>query len=186
MNNFDEIWSRWEPNPDLKASYDIIDIKDNIDYLKILIGSTKCDQKIEVVFDSSWAHRNTYETFRMNLVSQLSKKYGSDFYVNWSFFKINNSSYLKWLSEQSCSYTDRLNLNHFVIMGNDFIVDIVASEEPEIKILPSKEIKEKFTNIITMKKNGLLNQRNYSKDGQSITELFDSSISTKTRGNKTE
>lgn len=138
-NLFEEVWTRYQPAyPILKPPYDIISIKDNMDNLKIILHSTKCNQKLEVIFGSSWAHRKSYETFRLNLVSQLSKQYGSEFYVEWSFFKIDNSNYLKWLSEESNRWTDKLKLNHFVIIGVDFIMDIIATEEPQIKAVLKK------------------------------------------------
>ena len=135
LNLLEEDWARWEPFTELKPAYDIINIQDDMDYLRILIHSTKCDQQLEVVFDTDSAYRKTDETFRLNLINQLSEKYGDEFYVKWSFFKIENSNYMKWLSEQSNGYTGDLKLKHFVIMGIDSIVDIVAYEEPKFKLL---------------------------------------------------
>ena len=134
-NIFDEKWFKWEPSVNLKPNYDVISINDNMDHLKILLFSVDRKQKMSVIFGSSWAHKKSYESFRMHLIAQLSERYGDEFYTKWSFFKIENSNYLNWLSAESSGWTDMLNLNHFVIMGIDFIVDVVATEEPTFKFL---------------------------------------------------
>ena len=131
-----EIWHRWVPNFDrLIDKYNFKRLDDKIDTLNIFLISITGNQKLKICFKSAWAHRNSYESFRMHLIAQLSERYGSEFYTKWSFFKIENSNYLKWLSAESSGWTDMLNLNHFVIMGIDFIVDVVAAEEPTFKIL---------------------------------------------------
>lgn len=135
LDSLEEVWIRWEPDASLKLAYDIISVQDNMDTLKIVIGGRKTDQELEVIFDSTWAYRTTDETLRLNLSTQLSQKYGTEFYANWSFFKIENSNYMKWLLEQSGGYAEEFNLKHFVIMGSDFIVDIAAAEEPKFKII---------------------------------------------------
>lgn len=129
----DETWTRWEPLEELKQACNIISIKDDIEGLEIIICGKKTEQKLAVVFDSAWAYRTTYETYRMFLISDLFEMYGDKFCVERSFFMVENSSYMKWLSIESAGLTD--NLKHFVIMDSDFVVDIVANDEPKFKIM---------------------------------------------------
>jgi len=72
------------------------------------------------------------------MIFDLKNTYGGDFYGNWTFFKVENSSYLKWLSEQSCTVTDHLNLQHICCITEDSILDIATSYEPEISLIESE------------------------------------------------
>jgi hypothetical protein len=62
----------------------------------------------------------------------LTEKYGREFYKNWSFFKVTNSEYVKWLSEKSCAYADEFSFTHFSIVGSDEIIDVLARYEPTV------------------------------------------------------
>ena len=126
-------WIKWHPeNTELSGNYDVAKIEDNIDHLKIFLTNT--NQKIEILFDGPvWAYRSTDESFRLNLIHQLTQKYSKDFYVGWSFFKVNRSSYLKWVTAEVYDTITEDEMNHFVIMGTDLIVDVVISLEIDVK-----------------------------------------------------
>lgn len=76
------------------------------------------------------AYRSTYETFRHALIVSLDRKYGSDFYTECSFFKVNNSHYIQWLREQSEGISVLKRHIHFVFFTPDAIIEILATEEP--------------------------------------------------------
>ena len=76
----------------------------------------------------------------MGIVDELDKRYGTEFYVNWSFFKIENSAYLDWLSQQSYGYAKDFKIQHFVIMGMHYIVDVAANNDPEITFLDKSPV----------------------------------------------
>jgi len=129
----DEKWFKWDPGINgLSGKYHLSRLVDKMNTIDVYLSHKTTNQKIKATFNHTWAHRNTYETFRMFLISDLFDLYGDKFYVEWSFFRVENSSYMKWLSVESAGLSD--NLTHFVVMGIDFIVDIVAYEEPKIKI----------------------------------------------------
>ena len=65
----------------------------------------------------------------------MSQKYGSDFYNNWSFFKVQNSEYLQWLANKSHGWSDSFSFTHFCILSGDEMIDIVTNYEPEIKVI---------------------------------------------------
>jgi len=69
------------------------------------------------------------------LFTNLSAKYGQQFYSAWPFFKVKNSDFLNWLSIRSGGVSDNYGLTHFVIKGANTILDVVASYEPEFKVL---------------------------------------------------
>ncbi|MBI9048823.1 MAG: hypothetical protein JEZ00_05375 [Anaerolineaceae bacterium] len=128
----DEQWSKWEPIQGLAPHYYIDSISDSYD--AFLIGLTNAEnenKKIEIKFRNSVeAYRSTYETYRHYLLEILDKTYGMEFFTKWSFFKVKNSDYIKWLSEQSCGIWDSKTITHFSIMGGESIVDVIANYDP--------------------------------------------------------
>lgn len=127
-----EKWIRWEPIEGLLANYDIDAILDLEEGLKIIL---KCDQKqVNVFFKNGAAsYIKTDETLRCYLIGSLSKQYGRDFYASWTFFKVENSEYLQWLEEQSCTISQGYDLQHFVFMTDDSILDVATSGEPIVE-----------------------------------------------------
>lgn len=132
-----EQWVRWEPIQNLAQRYSIESISDTLDGFKIVLFEENAEQnKLQIFFDNSVdAYRSTYESFRQKIINDLHEKYGQSFYVNWSFFKINNSSYVQWLSEESYGITDMIGVMHFSIVTKEEIVDIIACYQPDVKLL---------------------------------------------------
>ena len=134
---FKENWSKWEPQIlGLGGNYDIIEIQYNPSFFKILLEHETSLQKVEVIFhDSVLASRHVNESLRFILFAELSKKYGDIFYAQWAFFKVTDSDLLNWLSVYSGGVSDNYKLINFVIKGLDTVLDIVASCEPEIRMI---------------------------------------------------
>ncbi len=84
---------------------------------------------------SADSYKYTNESFCFKIFGDLSDKYGDDFYSNWSFFKITDSDYLKWLSDKSCTVSDTLSFQHYCIIGGDEVVDVLSQKEPEVTII---------------------------------------------------
>ena len=137
-NSFNENWSRWQPlMTALTGSYEIIKVGDNAERLKIVLLSVNSERKLEISIDYAWGYRITNESFRLKLIDQLSQKYGDDFYVGWPIFKVENSTYLKWIEDEAFGTISESRMFHFVLIGTESIVDIATAAEPKIKILSS-------------------------------------------------
>lgn len=137
----DQKWSQWRPAKlDLAGNYQTIKIMDEPSGFKILISKIDKPEIVEIIFNKSvWAYRRTSESFRQAIFKDLSLTYGDDFYINWSFFKIERSTYLWWLRAESCYISDDLNLEHYVFMTLDDVIDVVANYEPHINIIKLTE-----------------------------------------------
>jgi len=131
-----EEWTRWEPLKGLSHTYYLDSLIFSENKLIIeLIGDPNV-KKIQIRFDSPiQAYRYTEESVCFGIFGELSKKYGGDFYANWTFFKIEKSDYIQWLSEQSLGYSDTFNFMHFFIKGSDELVDVLATYEPEVRFI---------------------------------------------------
>ena len=132
-----EQWTRWEPTQGLSAKYYIDNISNDIKEFNILLSESKNENiKILISFDHSVdAYRSTYESFRQKTLAFLDEEYGTQFYSDWTFFKVSNSTYLKWLSEQSYGITNSISPTHFVIYAMNFVLDIAATYEPKVQLI---------------------------------------------------
>lgn len=130
-----EQWERWEPIRSLSSKYYIESISDSIKCFKITLCESDDERKkVEVVFeDSVHAYRSTDESFNLKTINTLDEQYGTKFYSNWTFFKVNNSEYTNWLSKQSYGIADSQPLIHFCLIASDSIVDVIAAYEPKIE-----------------------------------------------------
>lgn len=132
-----EQWARWEPLDGLEDKYDVDFILDTNDDRGLIIMLYSCkdrNRKLEITFNryvDSYCHTN--ESFRINLPYELSAKYSKEFYANWTFFRIANSSYLAWLAHESCNYSKEFNFVHFCLLCPDSVVDIIARYEPTVR-----------------------------------------------------
>ncbi|MDU5336887.1 hypothetical protein [Enterococcus sp.] len=77
--------------------------------------------------DESGLQKRDYEWVR---------KFGK--YLKWGFFKLSNSKFLDFISDQTMGIYDDLDLRHFVVWTEDDSVEIIAHYEPEIEIQEKK------------------------------------------------
>lgn len=133
-----EKWIRWEPIKNLARKYYIESIAESIeDPFKVILSDAGNKGKNVLISFSNGvrAYRSTDKPYALDTIHFLVKTYDKDFYVDWAFFKIENSEYLKWLSEKSCGISDYQHLIHFCILAADSIVDIAVDYEPTITFL---------------------------------------------------
>lgn len=140
-----EIWARWEPISGLSQKYHVESIQDDMNIFRArLYDEYFSVKRVDITFhDQVDAYRRTDETLRSQVVLDLDKYYGHGFYATWTLFKVTNSKYIKWLSEESCTISNHMPLMHFVILAADSLVDIVTTYEPEVEHvtvqLPTRE-----------------------------------------------
>ncbi|MDQ0087496.1 hypothetical protein J2T12_000890 [Paenibacillus anaericanus] len=129
----EENWERWEPISDLTSKYYVESISDSVKGFSVLLSDAKDEnKKIEVLFEESvHAYRSTDESFRQNTINSVDERYGTEFYVDCTFFKITNSEYIQWLSDQSYGIADSESLFHFSFLAVDSVLDIIATYEPK-------------------------------------------------------
>lgn len=130
-------WERWEPIKNLNDKYYIESITDTLNGLNIILFEMDDrKKKIQLLFKNGvFSYRVTDEGLRMNLIGLLDNQYGGNFYGYWTFFKVIDSPYLQWLSQESCETSDAISLKHFCLVAADSIMDIIHSKEPEVILL---------------------------------------------------
>lgn len=152
-----EQWTKWEPIQGLANNYYIDSVSDTIDGFIIQLSDADDEEKkVLVLFeDSVDAYRSADESFRRSTMFDLSQKYDKTFFHYWTFFKVTNSSYIQWLSEQSFGITDSLHFTHFSFIAADSILDVITNYEPKVICIR----KNKITNLWnTIKKSIIRNK----------------------------
>lgn len=132
-----EAWIRWIPINGLAPKYYVASICSDEKGLIIgLYDWNNKNNKVRVTFHSLvGTYRNTYETYRSDFIYKLDERYGSAFYGDWTFFKVSNSSYAHWLSEQSSGINDIKSLVHFAFISMETIVDVLSIQEPTVELI---------------------------------------------------
>ncbi len=132
-----EEWIRWVPIEGLIEKYDVDFLLNGKKGLIIrLCQDENKTSKIDIIFENyADAYRHTNESFRIKTVHELAQKYDKKFYGRWTFFKVSNSEYLKWFSEESCEYSNEFDFAHYCILGTDSVIDIIARYEPTVTFL---------------------------------------------------
>ncbi len=130
-------WEKWEPINNLAEKYCLELILDTLDDFKIILSEEKNRNKKLFIGEHVPAYRIIYD-FNQDIIHNLEQQYGKDFFAKWTFFKVNNSSYLKWISEESCTFSDDIRFTHFCIVGVDFILDIIEPNEPKLNLFEDK------------------------------------------------
>jgi len=141
-----EQWIQWKPAVNLEGKYFVESICDMLDGLHIIFDpseKSKNPKKLKFFFEYSVkSFRIADESCRTQMLFDLKNIYGDNFYGNWTFFKIENSSYLKWLSEQSCTITDYLSMQHICCIAGNSVLDLATGYEPEISLIENTKQNE--------------------------------------------
>jgi len=129
-----EKWIKWEPTEGLAPLYYIDEIHDTMAGFTIKLSECNNEKNgITILFENGVeSYRNADESFRLKLFPLLSKEEGIGLLGQWAFFKVENSEYIRWLSEESYKWFDALRTTHFAfITGND-VLDVVSTDEPKV------------------------------------------------------
>ena len=131
----EEKWIQWRPLENLASKYYIDSVVDMIDNFTVnLVDARSEKHKVEIVFlEGVEAYTRVDESFRVKIIHELGEKYGTGFYGDWTFFKVDNSAYVKWLSDQSYTWSDKHTLTHFCLISADVLLDIVTNYEPIVR-----------------------------------------------------
>ncbi len=130
-----EKWIKWEPDkklPDKVFLKRLIDDKNGV--LLELASEDEANIIIVSFAESVVSLRNSDETRRLRTIEFLDKIYGRDFYAKWSFFKVNQSSYVKWLSQETYDIYADHNIEHYVFLAANGIVDVLSTYAPNVSV----------------------------------------------------
>ncbi len=131
-----EEWTRWEPVFGLPGRFCIKDLRMSKNGLMLELISKSNEMLLELLFGFNIeAYRCINESWVFTIFGMLNDRYGDDFYGNWSLFKITNSNYAKSLSPLSAGVSESEDFDHFCIVDNDFVLDVLTLDTPTVKII---------------------------------------------------
>jgi len=135
--NKNELWQKWEPSiSGLSKKYTIKLVANLVGEFGIYLYDAKNKHKVHVNFyDSTNISRRTNIKYRAGEFEKLALEYGENFFKDWTFFKILKSEYVRELIEESCETLNEKYCIHFVIVGSNCVVDVIASYEPKIEFI---------------------------------------------------
>jgi hypothetical protein len=125
----------WKPIEGLEGEFHIYSTTFDSKGLKIVLYKDIDPKKGVIVhFPNIESYRITDELFAMHLLlgPYTPPKEGLQ---HWTFFKVENSEYLKWASYQSKVVAESLELIHYAIWTRDWQVDVLSSTEPDMKLI---------------------------------------------------
>ena len=130
-----EHWERWTPIngvPSKLYNDTFIDSKEGI----ILEFSDEKDKKKFVVKfeDGVLSYRNTDEGSILKKLNYLDQQYGTDFYSEWTLFKVTNTEYINWLLDECSGIYEQNQVEHYVFFTPNDIIEILTTYTPSVVI----------------------------------------------------
>lgn len=121
-----EQWVQWNPQPGLAKMYILKNFVDDVNSFEIFfVDALDVSKKIRVIFEAGGlVYRQTKISFKKKTLRALREQHGQDF-LDWTFFKVNNSSYVQWLTKQACEIYPANDFAHFVFLTGDSILEVI-------------------------------------------------------------
>ncbi|HHY71641.1 MAG TPA: hypothetical protein GX497_00130 [Bacillus bacterium] len=130
-----EHWERWIPINGLPSKLYNDTFIDNKEGIILEFSDEKDKSKIVVKFEEGvLSYRNTDEGSLLKKLNYLDQQYGTDFYSEWTLFKVKNSEYIKWFLEESSGIYEPNQLEHYVFLTPNDVIEILTTYTPSIVI----------------------------------------------------
>ena len=128
-----EEWAKWEPLEGVSSKMYIEKLVNDKNGTLLVFKSEDDNDTIQVLFQNSiLSLRSTDEGRRLKTINFLEEKYGTDFYAKWTFFKVANSTYVEWFNQETYDIYTSYNIEHYVFMTSDDVVEILSTYEPHV------------------------------------------------------
>lgn len=128
-----EQWKQWEPIADSEGKYGIYRLCESKEGLELICRHEDLDRNMRLLFEHHvYAYTDTNETLALQRFRAIDEQVGLVSYAHWSFFIVENSNYIKRLSEQASGIFDTCHLKHFAFITSDSMTDIISVCEPKV------------------------------------------------------
>lgn len=129
-----ENWIKWHPIENLSENYFIETMYMEDGNLIVNLFCSRTNNRLTFIFKNILAYRSVEEGYRLTIPNYFTQDTGQNLYGCWTFFKVCNSNYVQWLTEQVSHKINLSQVIHFGIASANCIVDIITCNEPIIKI----------------------------------------------------
>lgn len=132
----EEEWIKWEPLKCISSKMYIEKLIDDENGILLVLKSEDKKKTFKVIFvDPILSLRSTDEGRRLKTINFLEGKYGTDFYDQWTFFRVINSGYVEWFNQETYNIYAIYDIRHYVFLTSNDVVEILSTYEPNVSIL---------------------------------------------------
>lgn len=131
-----EKWEKWHPVEGLPEKVDLPNLCFDKNGLRLEMVGVDHYERIIFQYESTLSFRLTDEGRRLRLLSYLNDNYGKDFLGKWSFFKIMDSPYVRWLNEETYGIYEQYEVEHHAFLTTNEVVEVISATMPIIIISP--------------------------------------------------
>ena len=120
-----DVFEIWEPGKSITENKYLEGISYHDGNLIIsLKGPKEKDPVLNITFKNHLSFRNANESFRIKSLYKNKFQNG----LNYS----NDTSYLRWIKEETNGVYDEINPIHYLICSNDDITDVISGSAPTL------------------------------------------------------
>lgn len=131
-----DIWIPWNPHEWIQPHYNFVQCNDFIKRFELLLTGPDNNQQVRIAFDSPiYMYRATYQPH----IAAVSLSKDHPYYNRWTFFKVINSTYIDWLTEQSYETLETHQYTHFSWVTPQAVIDVISREEPIVRPINAKQ-----------------------------------------------
>ncbi len=129
-----EKWIRWEPINGLPHSIITIKIID-LKGLTLEFVSGEDEDIVKVYFKPLvYSYRVTDEGSRLKTLERFCEENENKKITDWCFYNITDSTYLKWINNETGNMHDIMGTKHYAFITQDEFIDVLAVNPPEVTI----------------------------------------------------
>jgi hypothetical protein len=126
----------WFPFEETKEKFDIVDYTGTFKSFIINLSKRKSDKKIDLritFYGRSEIARIMNETYRGKLFGDCEEIF-KDIPCEGPLYIVENSDYMKSLSDESLTLTDVLGFKHYFITDSEWTFDIASQDKPRAEL----------------------------------------------------
>lgn len=122
------------------GQYDIQEVHEDERGLKIKLVSEDDGSLLELFWDVLvLGYKNVDESFWLDTLEKLMLLYGESFITSHTFFVVNNSLFSQEIERGCKGAIKKEQMFHLKIASTNSIFDVVAWDEPKIKIMKNED-----------------------------------------------
>lgn len=121
---------KWIPLSDIPERLYLEGLHDDYEGFRLLLKGEGNSKMLRISFQFNLGFRNFDESDRLktlNLIPELCSK--------WSLFKVKDSTFTKWVIEESLEKYTNEELIHYIIATPNDIVEVLSMSEPKVEWL---------------------------------------------------
>lgn len=132
----DEKWIKSEILPELYGPYKIKSVVCDPRGLVVLLNGAREERSlVQLTF---YAHIFSYRRSLLS-VRKNTEGFPLSYIMKNTLFRVENSSYVQKINQESCNIFDGSKLQHFSIVDQNVLVEVITTQAPIYKLLQHAE-----------------------------------------------